>query len=160
MSQPAEQANSDGPQRWPSGQAGLEDTEVLCDLPHVRLALSGDRDHIAAELFRIRLHQAHILPAGANAPTCQESTEPAAVPLSDEVNAPGSDRTHQHALAQLRHCGHDGATGIREWRLHYAARHMGVLTSHASPFGRIRARPPVPGCCRSGHNRSGCSLTS
>lgn len=38
-------------------------------------------------------------------------------------------------MARLGHCGHDGATGMREWWQHHDAHHMGVLTSHASPFG-------------------------
>jgi 6-phosphogluconate dehydrogenase len=47
----------------PAVQAGLGDPEVLRDLRDRRLALAGDRDHVAAELRRKRCGHGDVLPA-------------------------------------------------------------------------------------------------
>jgi 6-phosphogluconate dehydrogenase len=68
----------------PAVQAGLGDPEVLRDLRDRRLALAGDRDHVAAELRRKRCGHGGRPSSEERILTGQESTEPGAVPWSVE----------------------------------------------------------------------------
>jgi hypothetical protein len=53
---------------------------------------------------------AHILPAGANAPACQESTKPAAVPTI----RPGPKRLHGQVFPARKQCRHPSVVPINE----------------------------------------------
>lgn len=64
----------------PAVQTRLADPEVLRDLGYRSLALTGDRDHVTAELGRNAFGTMNILPVKTKILTRQESTEPRAVP--------------------------------------------------------------------------------
>ena len=73
-------------QLQPPLQAGRGDTEVLRDLRNRGIALTGDRDHIAAELLGERFRHDDILSARTAVLTNQESTKLGAVPFAAGIS--------------------------------------------------------------------------
>lgn len=76
-----------------AGRTELRDAEVLRELSYRRLALTGNRHNVIAELSWVGLGMGSILPAEPTGPTDQLSPTRAAVPPSGDFDelAPKDD---------------------------------------------------------------------